>query len=183
MNNYLGHQFDSGKCVHCGASEKSVRKFQVECPKAISPTADSHAAEGAAVPQVPVIKLTESDTSKTSEHQPVLSKPESATSWQTNRYRDAYIVAKAISTFGNVVKILGLAIGALIVLAGFIATSSVGAEVLWGGILLGIIVAISIYILGLLLSAQGQVLTAALDTAVHTSPFLSKEEKSRIMSL
>lgn len=28
---YLGHEFENGKCVHCGASEKGVREFKAAC--------------------------------------------------------------------------------------------------------------------------------------------------------
>ena len=52
----------------------------------------------------------------------------------------------------------------------------------FSGLLLGIVVAIPIFILGVLVGAQAQVVMAALDTAVHTSPFLTNDDKERVMS-
>ena len=39
------------------------------------------------------------------------------------------------------------------------------------------------YLLGLLISAQGQILLVQADSAVHTSPFMTNEEKAKVMSL
>ena len=40
-----------------------------------------------------------------------------------------------------------------------------------------------VFLLGILISAQGQILMAQADGAVHTSPFLTENEKLNAMSL
>jgi hypothetical protein len=50
---------------------------------------------------------------------------------------------------------------------------------LFSGALGGII----IYVIGVLVSAQGQILKATLDTAVHTSPFLDDDQRLIAMRL
>ncbi len=99
-----------------------------------------------------------------------------------SRYTDAYLIARTLNGFGATVKLIA------VILAGAIA---VGAVILGnkspvfavGGITVGIIVAVPVYILGILVSAQGQILKATLDAAVHTSPLLTKDEMRQIMSL
>jgi len=49
--------------------------------------------------------------------------------------------------------------------------------------IVGAVVAIPLYILGILLASQGQILKATLDAAVHSSPFLKKEEMASVMAL
>jgi hypothetical protein len=39
------------------------------------------------------------------------------------------------------------------------------------------------YVLGILVSAQGQILKASLDNAVNGSPFLTNEHRAKVMSL
>ena len=98
------------------------------------------------------------------------------------RYRDAYRVARTVTAFGATVKIIAFLIGAAIVVAGLVAASQSGMFAV-AGIVVAAIISIPIYILGVLVSAQGQTLKATLDTAVHSSPFLSKAEMREIMSL
>jgi hypothetical protein len=51
------------------------------------------------------------------------------------------------------------------------------------GVLYGGIVFLFFYVVGVIVSAQGQILKAGLDTSVHTSPFVSNDDKAKIMSL
>lgn len=51
------------------------------------------------------------------------------------------------------------------------------------GVLSAMVIAVPIFVLGVLVAAQGQILKATLDTAVHGSPFLEKEEMAKVMSL
>jgi hypothetical protein len=101
------------------------------------------------------------------------------------RYQDAYLVASVTTTIGAMVKIFGIGLGLLVMLGAVIVGSQVDKTVqsFFGGALSGAVVAIPIYILGVLASALGQVLKATLDTAVHSSPFLKKEDMARVMSL
>jgi len=102
-----------------------------------------------------------------------------------NRYRDAYLVARATAAIGAVVKAVGIGLGCLIAIVAVIMGSQTGGgpQFFFGGLLLGVIVGIPIYVLGVLVSAHAQVLKATLDTAVHSSPFLTKDEMARVTSL
>jgi len=123
-----------------------------------------------------------------------------ATSTVLNRYKDGYLVAKTLDGFGRTLKVLGAVIGGGIMFFGFIvgstfasAASSIGGSVgtgagsfffflfsfgIWGAVIGGIF-----WVMGTLVSAQGQVLKAQLDGAVHSSPFMSDVDKARVMSL
>lgn len=82
---------------------------------------------------------------------------------------------------GATVKVIALVIGGGIALISLVA--SIQHIQYFGGIILGAIIAIPIYVLGVLVSALAQVLKATLDTAVHSSPFLTKEDMAKVMSL
>src|SRR5262249_33718648 len=104
------------------------------------------------------------------------------------RYKDAYIVARVTNTFGAVIKATGIIIGGMLALIGFLVASSSGPRdplSISGiaGIVVGIIAGAMFFIIGVLVSAQGQILKASLDSAVNTSPFLLKEHRAEIMSL
>jgi len=99
-----------------------------------------------------------------------------------SRYANSYLVARTITAFGAIVKFIAFIIGGGIILVSVI-TGGQSAQYLIGGILAAAIVGIPIYVLGVLVSAQGQILKATLDTAVNTSPLLTKDEMRQIMSL
>ena len=99
-----------------------------------------------------------------------------------SRYTDAYLVARTITAVGATVKVIAFVIAGGIALIGFIAGSQ-STQYAIGGIILGAIVATPIYVLGILVAAQGQILKATLDTAVNSSPLLTKDEMRQIMSL
>ena len=104
------------------------------------------------------------------------------------RYFDAYRVAKTIDGFGSIIKAIGIIFALLLVLIGVFAYSqSRGESVVVAVSILSIILGISIgglfFVVGVLVSAQGQVLKASLDTAVNTSPFLLSDEKATVMSV
>ncbi len=101
------------------------------------------------------------------------------------RYSDAYLVARTTSGIGIAVKAIGIILGLLVAIVGIvIGVQHDGApQFILGGVLLGFIVALPLWVLGVLVCAQAQVLKATLDTAVHGSPFLTKEEMARVMSL
>lgn len=101
------------------------------------------------------------------------------------RYRDAYRVACALVGIGTTLKGVGI-IGAIIITliaamaSQAVASAAVGllAGLVFGGIWFGLF-----FVLGILVSAQGQILRATLDTAVNTSPFLTNEDKARVIDL
>lgn len=103
------------------------------------------------------------------------------------RYRDAYLVARATASIGYAVKNIGIGLGLVIVLGAVIAaTQTQGiqiAAILFGGVLVAAVVGVPLFVLGILVAAQGQILKATLDSAVHTSPFLQKQDMAKIMSL
>jgi RNA polymerase subunit RPABC4/transcription elongation factor Spt4 len=116
------------------------------------------------------------------------------------RYKDGYRVATAIEGFGLVLKIVGLVVGALIASFGLIVglaavEASRNSMFNNGGgmnafiysvflflIIGGTVTAVS-WILGVMISAQGQLLKANLDCAVNSSPFLTDLSKAEIMAL
>ena len=103
------------------------------------------------------------------------------------RYHDAYLVARATDGIGHGVKSIGFILAFAIALAGFALGSADGGNFflsrLVGGVILAAIITIPFYVLGVLLSAHAQALKAALDAAVHTSPFLTDADKASVMSL
>jgi len=102
-----------------------------------------------------------------------------------SRYSDAYLVAKTTSAIGIVVKTVGIILGVLVAIVGVVigAQHEGAPQMVLGGVLLGFVVALPLWVLGVLVCAQAQVLKATLDTAVHSSPFLNKDEMARVMSL
>lgn len=103
------------------------------------------------------------------------------------RYSDAYLVASAIIGLASVIKVLGLVAALAVwgtgtVLARALGTGSEVMAVLIGFIP-GAIVAVVAYGIGVIVSAQGQILRASLDSAVHSSPFLGDKQRVQIMSL
>ena len=110
--------------------------------------------------------------------------PEVSSSRLVSRYSDSYLVARTVVGFGFIVKILAFLIGiGVIVISIFASADSHSPIWFFGGIVAGVIAAVPIYVLDVLVSAQGQILKATLDTAVNSSPFLARDEMRQIMSL
>lgn len=115
-------------------------------------------------------------------------------SW-INRYKDAYRVGKTIYLFGSTVKVIGVIFAIFVclisLLMGF-ATLAVGEAsqyllplgILIGfiGIIFGVFIGALLFVFGTLISAQGQLLIATLDSAVYASPFMLPESKVAAMS-
>ncbi len=83
-------------------------------------------------------------------------------------------------------KRIALILGGGIVLIALVSLSQGSKEsIIYAvmGIVLAFVVAIPLYVLGILVAAQGEILKATLDTAVTNSPFLKKEEMAKVMSL
>lgn len=103
-----------------------------------------------------------------------------------SRYTDAYLTSRTITRVGATVKFIAFFISVIIVLFSFIAGYTMGsqtAQYIFGGIILGFIVGIPFYVLGILVSSQGQILKATLDTAVNSSQLLTKDEMRKMMSV
>ena len=123
------------------------------------------------------------------------------------RYLDLYRAAKLLVGLGTSIKGIGIVAAIIIFLfwliVGFVAllqtpssspfgpspaTESAGQTVAFFvcvviGTVFGALVGGLFFLLGVLISAQGQLLKAHADSAVHTSPFLSDEERATAMSL
>lgn len=120
------------------------------------------------------------------------------------RYIDLYRTARLLNGLGTFVKVLAFIIGLVI----FMFWSIVGALIseaphqtpsfidppaqsapiaLYVGLVIGVVAGGLttgiFFFLGVVISAQGQLLKAQADGAVHSSPFLSDEEKATAMSL
>ncbi len=105
-----------------------------------------------------------------------------------SRYKDAYNVAQVIVGVGTAFKVLGILLGLAIVVTSLAGGSASGSRDAAGisliaGIFLGAIVAGLFYVIGTIVSSQGQILRATLDSAVNTSPHIEASEKAEIMSL
>ena len=98
------------------------------------------------------------------------------------RYRDGFRAAKAMVGFGSLVKILGAVAGIVIAVGALIASSESGLF-FFGGAVFGVLVWLGLFVCGVMISAQGQLLLAALDSAVNNSPFLDNPQRASIMSL
>ena len=123
------------------------------------------------------------------------------------RYIDLYRASKLLVGLGATIKGIGL-VGAVLIflfwlIVGFIAllqtpsaspfgpgqaTESAGQTIAFFfcvviGTVFGALVGGLFFLLGVLISAQGQLLKAHADSAVHTSPFLTDEERAVAMSL
>jgi hypothetical protein len=102
------------------------------------------------------------------------------------RYRDAYRVARFIVGFGTALKVVGVLLGILVFyilvsirIRGYLpyGMSSIG------GFLFGILIWFPFFVVGVMVSAQGQILKATVDSAVNNSPLLTNEHRVSIMSL
>ncbi len=103
----------------------------------------------------------------------------------TTRCKDAYLVARAVTAIGKSVKYMGVVLGLIVIAAGYyIGTQMAGGLIDSVGGTVGVVVnAIPLYLLGILISSQGQVLKGSLDVAVHTSPFLGMKQEARVVWL
>jgi VIT1/CCC1 family predicted Fe2+/Mn2+ transporter len=105
-----------------------------------------------------------------------------------SRYRDAYLQARVTNGIGSFIKGFGFVLGSLLILTGFLFTSKgrLGDATFALGVITivsGIVAGVWFYIVGVLVAAQGQILKASLDGAVNNSPFLTDEQRAKIMSL
>jgi len=98
------------------------------------------------------------------------------------RYADAYLIARTVNGTGQTVKFVGFVAAALVMLGGIALAGKIGTSAAFAGLCLAILVALSFYGLGVLISAQGQILMATLDSAVNTSPLLSQEEIRKMLT-
>jgi hypothetical protein len=102
------------------------------------------------------------------------------------RYDSAYLVSRVTVAIGTAVKVIGVVLALLIVVGALLLANQIRGEALvplLAGVVLAAFVGMVCYAYGTLLAAEGQTLMATLDSAVHSSPFLSNELRAEIMSL
>ena len=99
------------------------------------------------------------------------------------RYKDAYVVGRTIVAFGGIIKTFGLVLGSIAAVVSLAQVKQSGEALALAGLFLSLVAGGVIYGIGILISAQGQILTATLDTAVNGSPFLSDAQRANAMSL
>jgi hypothetical protein len=108
------------------------------------------------------------------------------------RYADLYRAAKVMTGLGDTVKVVGLASAGVIFMVWFLmavaASQGFGGAVAFFmclviGVAFGALVGGVFFLLGVLISAQGQLLISHADSAVHSSPFLSDQQRAAAMSL
>lgn len=109
-----------------------------------------------------------------------------------HRYTDAYLVAKVTVGIGSLIKTVGIIFAALIFLSAFglgsyITSGNGNGVILISVLVVGASYAFTVgfvfYVIGIIVSANGQVLKATLDNTVGNSPFLTNNLKARVMSL
>jgi predicted RNA-binding Zn-ribbon protein involved in translation (DUF1610 family) len=96
-----------------------------------------------------------------------------------SRYSDAYFNARAIVGFGTAIKIIGIVVAALFVVGSLLAD----ARYLLIAVPFALVIGAMFFLMGIFVSAQGQILKATLDGAVNSSPFLTNNQRAKIMSL
>jgi hypothetical protein len=93
------------------------------------------------------------------------------------RYSSAYDVARGYTILGAFVRWGGLAVAVAVLAAGV----GIGGGFAFGGFAIACFIAIMAVGFAAAIAAQGQMLLAQLDTAVNTSPLLSKNDVAAIL--
>lgn len=94
-----------------------------------------------------------------------------------SRYRDSYRTATVLDCMGLGIKLLGAVAGLIQMFMGIAASTEVHPLGFPVGLVGGMLVAATFFVLGVIIRALGRILTATLDSAVHSSPFLDDDEK------
>lgn len=172
------------QCIHCGARMQPNSTFCVMCGKPQappSPVANQPQMGGSGglppfvTPQPPP--------------PPPVQTPLSRTQKMHKRYTDGYRVARFVTTIGTLLKILGFVLGILLFLLSVAVAAEQGKKNGGGeifvmlGVFFGFIIWAILWISGVILSSLGQITKAQIDCAVHSSPFITDEERASIMSI
>jgi hypothetical protein len=160
-------------CTRCGHQVSTTAPRCPGCGEARFQSSNPAAQSGS---DVPTQALAEADE----QQQSVISTDSIETSALLKRYRDAYSVAGVIVGFGRIIKTVGLIVAALAILAGLAAESPI---YLLAGLFFAVFIGGIFYLLGVIVSAQGQIFKGSLDTAINTSPFLLNTHRAEIMCL
>ena len=105
------------------------------------------------------------------------------------RYQDGYSVAQAVFTFGQIVKLGGIFVAGVVFMVGLVEFILNPAEHHGFAVIFASLIACAVLLIlmsqifAMGLRGEGQLLKAALDSDVNSSPFLSNTQKARAMSL
>ncbi|MBZ5574591.1 MAG: hypothetical protein LAO09_22270 [Acidobacteriia bacterium] len=110
----------------------------------------------------------------------------------SSRYTDAYREARAVVWIGQIIKTIGWILGTIVgsaAVAAYVeqpelrriapATEAVPLALA----ICAIIAVLVFWVWGVLVCSKGNHLKASLDCAVNSSPFLSNEQRAKVMSL
>jgi hypothetical protein len=99
------------------------------------------------------------------------------------RYTDAYAAARVIIQQGNFLKGGAFVVAFMILFIVVAAGERYFVSFTPFGFVLALLVGVPMYQMGVMTSAQGQILLALLDTAVNTSPVVADDGKATILGL
>lgn len=123
---------------------------------------------------------------------PTASKTNSNEEQTLDHYKDSYTLAKTSIKFGNIAKIVGFASAGIVGFLGLLLTLILVSTYRDAGVAfvvflilatIGAAIGALFYGLGIALTVSGKNLSASLDSAVHTSPFLTNEQKTQTMNI
>lgn len=105
------------------------------------------------------------------------------------RYRQAYLVARTITDFSENVKLGGIFVGGVFVVAATIAyqlgrawhSGFPGASLVL--VACAVVAVLAAHVWEKVFQAQGHLLEMSIDSAVNSSPFLSNKQRAAAMSL
>jgi len=116
-----------------------------------------------------------------------------------SRYQQGYRLARTCGGLGQACQVVGILTGIMVVLFGVMGSETLMRPnpsmvsiasfqtqhnvYLVSIIFFGALVAFIGWVIGVVLAGGGQYLSAALDSAVHSSPFLSNAQRARLMRL
>ncbi len=100
----------------------------------------------------------------------------------SQRFLNAYEQADATTDFGEFVKVAAIVAGVATFL-GTLAFSDRSAVLTMGGTAAAVFVGVMLYLAGMVLCSQGQLLRTMIDAAVNSSPFLTNATKARMLLL
>lgn len=109
------------------------------------------------------------------------------------RYQESYRVAAGVVVVGAWLKglawvvavglFLAMVVPTLLMFSGLGGWDTVPGMLYFGAALYASLAGGAIYLLSLLFTVLGRLLQGSLDTAIHSSPFLTDDERARLMSL
>jgi len=97
------------------------------------------------------------------------------------RYENSYRIAQGVTHTGTAIIVIGAVVSVITFCTYVVQASGNSLAILLAMLCAAVICTIS-YMIGNLVSSMGELLKAALDGSVYTSPFLTNDQKIKIMS-